>query len=327
MANTGEEGLSVGQRVRSWASWLSSYVFGDRGIGGHATGVVMVVSVALIWVVSSEFIQYIFGGDIDFSKPFFLTYFNTTLFASYLLTLLWKPLYRRITAEGNEDGGPGQWWPSTTLHEIGPRGGGVEKEVTELIDDIDDDEDSSVSTDTEALIARMTTSTTSDGTMPMRQMAKLAMFFCPLWFVANYTFNLGLMLTSVSSSSTISTMTGLFTLIIGVFVGAEAFSLVKVASVTLKYVFIRSLHVHDRHSVFPSSTHSCPVLSSPLCAPSFNMRSVLQYRWCCSHQLRRCLRSGRPAFPHRRSVQSLICVRIRLLHLLHQSETGTRQQG
>ena len=48
------------------------------------SGVVLLLVVDLIWVASSEFTQYIFR-DLSYDKPYFSTYFKTSLFSVYLL--------------------------------------------------------------------------------------------------------------------------------------------------------------------------------------------------------------------------------------------------
>jgi len=47
-------------------------------------GVFLIVTTALIWVISGGLIQHIFH-NLSYQKPFFLTYFANSLFAVYLL--------------------------------------------------------------------------------------------------------------------------------------------------------------------------------------------------------------------------------------------------
>jgi hypothetical protein len=58
-------------------------------------GVILILLVICIWVFSSEIIQYIFK-NMNFKKPFFLTYFSTSLFSIYLLVLVISPYWREI---------------------------------------------------------------------------------------------------------------------------------------------------------------------------------------------------------------------------------------
>ena len=59
----------------------------------HAAGLACLAAVVVIWVTSSEVIQYIFD-NIDFSKPFFLTFYSTSLFSLYLFGFLLFPSWR-----------------------------------------------------------------------------------------------------------------------------------------------------------------------------------------------------------------------------------------
>ena len=56
-------------------------------------GMALLVGVVVIWVASSELTQYIFT-DAGYEKPFFLTYFNATSFALYLLAFAWREKWR-----------------------------------------------------------------------------------------------------------------------------------------------------------------------------------------------------------------------------------------
>ena len=65
------------------------------------TGVILLICVDLIWVASSEFTEYIFH-DLNYSKPFFTTYFKTSLFAVYLAGFaFYKPWREQVTADLN----------------------------------------------------------------------------------------------------------------------------------------------------------------------------------------------------------------------------------
>ena len=63
-----------------------------------------------------------------------------------------------------------------------------------------------------------------------RETAVLALKFCLLWFLANYFSNAALQYTNVPSFTIISSMSGFFTLFIGVAVGVEKFTWVKLGA-------------------------------------------------------------------------------------------------
>jgi solute carrier family 35, member F5 len=68
-----------------------------------------------------------------------------------------------------------------------------------------------------------------------RETAVEAMKFCFLWFLANYFSNAALQYTNVPSFTIISSMSGFFTLFIGVSVGVEKFTWVKLGALVISY--------------------------------------------------------------------------------------------
>lgn len=83
-----------------------------------------------------------------------------------------------------------------------------------------------------------------------RQTASLALEFCVLWFLANYTLSVALSWTSVSSVTILSATSGLFALVLGHLLGFSAFSAAKLAAVLISYV-----PPHDDNPVKHCSTH------------------------------------------------------------------------
>jgi solute carrier family 35 protein F5 len=57
--------------------------------------------------------------------------------------------------------------------------------------------------------------------------------FCPLWFAANYFFNLSLGLTSVASNTILSTTSGIFTLVLSILILRESPEIMKFLAVIL----------------------------------------------------------------------------------------------
>jgi hypothetical protein len=64
-------------------------------VGRYAVGVMLLIVVAIIWVAASEWIQHIYGA-LNFNKPYFITYFNTSMFALYNLGYLFMPWWRAV---------------------------------------------------------------------------------------------------------------------------------------------------------------------------------------------------------------------------------------
>lgn len=72
--------------------------------------------------------------------------------------------------------------------------------------------------------------------LTQRQLLRLGLEFCLLWFGANWTSNASLAYTTVASSTILSSMSGFFTLAFGALAGVESFSAVKLAAVVVSVV-------------------------------------------------------------------------------------------
>lgn len=72
----------------------SAFLFPFLTLSKYSLGVALILCVTVIWVASSMWIQYIFGS-LEFNKPFFLTYFNTTGFCLWNAGFLLSPRWRR----------------------------------------------------------------------------------------------------------------------------------------------------------------------------------------------------------------------------------------
>lgn len=68
----------------------------------YGLGIVLIICVTIIWVGSSEWIQFIFGA-LDFKRPYFLTFFNTTGFALWNLGYLVQPSWRAIPWDDEDE--------------------------------------------------------------------------------------------------------------------------------------------------------------------------------------------------------------------------------
>lgn len=85
--------------------------------------------------------------------------------------------------------------------------------------------------------------------MTTHEVALFGLYFAPLWFIANLTFNWSLALTSVSSSTIIASTSGLFTLIIGVAMRLTKFHWAKLLGVLLTIGGVVVVALSDRGSV------------------------------------------------------------------------------
>jgi len=81
--------------------------------------------------------------------------------------------------------------------------------------------------------------------LTLRETFRLSLLFCPLWFIDNYTFNLSLTMTSVSSNTILSSTSGLFTLIVSALLKVEKFSFFKLVGVLVSFGGVIAVSLSD----------------------------------------------------------------------------------
>ncbi|RLN71816.1 hypothetical protein BBJ29_004859 [Phytophthora kernoviae] len=156
-------------------------------------GCVFLVCVAIIWNFSSVLIQYIFN-DLSFEAPFFLTSFGMALFSINLpIYYITKVLLPQMK----------QGIATSELPQVKP----------------------------EASQQPETQSPHSKATLKRTMVASAIV--APLWFIANFTYNESLNLTSVTSSTILSATSSVFTLILGIWILKERFTWAKFLGVAL----------------------------------------------------------------------------------------------
>ena len=166
-------------------------------------GLACLVCVVFIWNFSSYLVKTVYS---KFKGPFFLTFFGNSLFALYLPGLL---IFRRYfrTQISNE-----------------ARNYSMLKE--------NDKETANDRKDMEILTPPHTWKTSFES-LKSRQIFYASLTITPLWFIANFFYNLSLLETSVSSSTMISGMSCIFTYCLAYYWKREKFSWAKVVSIIL----------------------------------------------------------------------------------------------
>ena len=158
--------------------------------------VALILLVDILWVSSSELTQTIFH-NASYEHPYFLSYFNTSLFSLYALCFI--PLFYHTLK---------QKYQSNHV---------LQKELPanyESINNLNPNEPNSKSFS--KIISSHSCCITSipSDKLSILETFKLSIIFCIIWFSMTYTFNLSLNLTSVASNSIISSMSGPFCLIL-----------------------------------------------------------------------------------------------------------------
>lgn len=186
----------------------------------YGTGIALILLVAVIWVAASEWIQYIFG-ELDFEKPFFLTYFNTAGFSlwnlGFVVAAEWRsiPLYSTEKEEAEEYLGEVDEAPTPP--------GGTRAESTACVAN----EMAASAVPSESQVAR------KKSPYSLMRLWRAALMFCPLWFLANVLFNYSLSRTSVASNTILSTTSSIWTLWLSWWILGHPINWLKLLAVAL----------------------------------------------------------------------------------------------
>ncbi|KAK4512916.1 uncharacterized protein ATC70_003626 [Mucor velutinosus] len=197
-------------------------------------GILALGGVVFIWVSSSFAMNSLFG-EMEYNKPFLVTYLNTATFSFYLIPLLFKKW--RHTRYSHQDA-----MPSSPANEN-----------TKLLDNPINHNNhtttyAAVSESTDGNATANSITTTSHHKLSTYDTIKLSLGFCILWFIANYTTNASLAYTTVGSSTILASLSGLFTLGIGAIFKVEKMNLIKIFAVFVSLIGVSLVSYSDHLS-------------------------------------------------------------------------------
>ncbi|KAF2773006.1 hypothetical protein EJ03DRAFT_341250 [Teratosphaeria nubilosa] len=183
----------------------------------------MIALTVFLWTTSNFLASSIFADD-TYSKPFLVTYVNTSFFLVPLVPILVWRVWRR-------PGGVGTWWRLRSGREEDLE---QDEEVLRPAS-LDSGGRYSISGSRELLLGdrehEAKETTAQQPQLSMRELARLSLEFCFLWFAANYFVAASFQHTTVASSSIFTNTSGLFTFFIGWKMGVEHYSHKKLAAV------------------------------------------------------------------------------------------------
>ncbi|KAE8372654.1 hypothetical protein BDV26DRAFT_273760 [Aspergillus bertholletiae] len=196
------------------------------GIARRTLGIGLLLIVVVLWTASNFLASTIFADD-TYSKPFFVTYINTSLFILPLFTIISGRIWRL--------------WRSGRLSQI--------DSFQSLLRHIDSHDPDAEITGRDSAYERgdpeiwNAATLDSDGKeesakLGLRATAKLSLQFCMLWFLANYFAMACLQYTTVGSTTILTSTSGVWTLIFGALIGVEKFTVRKLAGVVASLVGI-----------------------------------------------------------------------------------------
>ncbi|KAG6337321.1 hypothetical protein ID866_1746 [Astraeus odoratus] len=192
----------------------------------YTIGICLLLVVVLLWTTSNFLTQqYMFTAG--YQKPFMVTYTSTSAFVCYLI-----PFYfRRQRSESKSVG----YQP-------------LPRDVT----------------DEPPVVVVSRVASNEDSRLTPQDTAWLALQFCFLWFVANWSLNAALAYTSVASATVLSSTSGIFTLAVGRIFRVETVTLIKIGAVLMSFLGVVLVSISDSSQV-----------PEPSLAPRFHLFPVI----------------------------------------------------
>ncbi|KAG1048596.1 hypothetical protein G6F43_009023 [Rhizopus delemar] len=196
----------------------------------YFVGSLALSAVIFIWVASSFVMNNMFS-DLKYNKPFMITYINTTTFSLYMLPYICS--FRKYKIESLNENGASE----TEVRLLGN---------DNTVDDTEEEPE------------------TIQSALDIVETIKLSLTFCFLWFLANYTTNASLAYTSVTSSTILSSMSGLCTLFLGSLLRVEPFSWTKVIAVFTSFTGVILVSYSDNSNIDGLLSPSSPLIGDIL---------------------------------------------------------------
>ncbi|KAF7909573.1 uncharacterized protein EAF01_003291 [Botrytis porri] len=216
---------------------------GLENVARRTLGMVLLGVTVMLWTSSNFLASYIFA-DNTYSKPYFVTYINTSFFAVSLI-----PIFLRISREHGwshvKDSAVDYYHDQLSEYRTGLQN--LRKGRYRQGSSREDQEYDSMGASHSRLLSS-TDDLDTDLPQPQEQekedrlsvseTAKLSLEFSLLWFIANYLVAGCLEYTSVASSTILTSTSSIFTLLFGALVRVESFSVRKLLGVLASFVGI-----------------------------------------------------------------------------------------
>ncbi|KAF7176623.1 hypothetical protein CNMCM7691_003275 [Aspergillus felis] len=189
------------------------------GAARRSLGICLLLLVVILWTASNFLASTIFA-DNSFSKPFFVTYINSSLFIIPLFSIILGRLFKL--------------WRQGRLSQI--------DSIQSLLLHLDSHNSKPEAPEVlhPSSADRQQSENEVDGSIKLglRATAKLSFQFCLLWVLANYFAMACLQYTTVGSTTILTSTSGVWTLIFGAMIGVERFTLRKLAGVIASLIGI-----------------------------------------------------------------------------------------
>ncbi|KAF7192983.1 putative vacuolar membrane protein [Pseudocercospora fuligena] len=205
-------------------------------------GLLLLGLTIFMWTATNFLSSSIFADD-TYSKPYFVTYINTSFFIIPLIPILvnkayknpeglrrWKDelrtsvkTWRKYTPLKQDEAGGISYHDSPVI--AGAQAPSTSLAAHGLLDEPEMEH-------SQVLSAKdLLRSTSQEAPLTLPEIAKLSLEFCMLWFLANYFVAACLQYTTVASSTILTSTSSVFTLIFGAIFKVEKFTIRKLLGV------------------------------------------------------------------------------------------------
>ncbi|KAK1253490.1 hypothetical protein MKX07_001567 [Trichoderma sp. CBMAI-0711] len=202
---------------------------GLAGIARRTLGISFLLLTVFLWTLSNFLASFIFS-DETYDKPFFLVYFNTSMFALSLIPMFIRYLAQRGVHGLRSD--VRRMWAQHRFQDAAaspPTDEEHDRQAHERL--LVDERDPATAATAAAAITHAGWSAATGEKLDFRETAVLSFEFCMLWFMANYLASACLEYTSVASVTILTSTSSVWTLVFGSLFGVETFSLRKLIGV------------------------------------------------------------------------------------------------
>ncbi|RDW94925.1 vacuolar membrane protein [Coleophoma crateriformis] len=202
---------------------------GLENVARRTLGIILLLVTVFLWTASNFLASYIFA-DNTFSKPYFVTYINTSFFAISLIPILFRIAHAHGFSNVRSSA-VDYWQGQVDKYKRLSKGLGddaISASAARLLGDDEAAEQLPVS----GLLRE------PESMLSVRETSWLSLEFCLLWFIANYLVAACLEYTSVGSSTILTSTSSIWTLIFGSMVHVESFSVRKLIGVLASFIGI-----------------------------------------------------------------------------------------
>lgn len=219
---------------------------GLAGIARRTLGISFLLLTVFLWTLSNFLASFIFS-DETYDKPFFLVYFNTSMFALSLIPMFIRYLAQRGVHGLRSD--VRRMWAQHRFQDAAASPPTDEEHDRQAHERLLVDERDPATTAMTARAAAMThagwSAAATGEKLDFRETAVLSFEFCMLWFMANYLASACLEYTSVASVTILTSTSSVWTLVFGSLFGVETFSLRKLVGVVASLTGIGLISMVD----------------------------------------------------------------------------------